>query len=170
MSICIWWTCILERSWMGKGQGPGHDPGQAENQTSPPRKALILRHGAHWGACAWAIQPSLRAEASSEGERLGGAAVCSGTDSGLGPRRPVLTSALSDTPASCTHLVGAPSFHTPQPHPHRHPAETGAPSRVQAVQLSPSLAFGLPRAPNSLLLGWAHRVFAPTPLACTQRS
>lgn len=57
---------------MGKGQGPGHDPGQAENQTSPPRKALILRHGAHWGACAWAIQPSLRAEASSEGERLGG--------------------------------------------------------------------------------------------------
>ena len=95
--------------------------------------------------------------------------MCPGTDSGLGPRRPIPAPALADTPASRTPSGQGPHFHIPRPHPHSHPAEIGTPCRVQAVQLLPSLAFGLPRAPNSLLLGWAHGVFAFTAPACIQQ-
>lgn len=42
---------------------------------APPRNAVIQRHGAHWGEWAWAVQPSLPVEASSEGERWGGSHV-----------------------------------------------------------------------------------------------
>ena len=52
----------------------------------------------------------------------------------------------------------------------RHPAESGPSSKVQGVQLSPSLAFRLLQAQDSpLLLCRARGVFTPTPAAFTQQ-
>lgn len=45
----------------------------------------------------------------------GGAAMCSGTDSGPSPRRPIPAPALTDTPASRTPSGQGPRFHTPGP-------------------------------------------------------